>query len=45
MVSTAYVFIVTLAVGAVIFAFGLWAAITSRNETPSTRDQAKPSQR
>jgi hypothetical protein len=45
MVSTAYVFIVTGVVGLAIGAFGLWAAITSRNETPSTRDQAKPSQR
>ena len=45
MVSTAYVFIVTLAVGAVIFAFGLWAAITSRNEEHSAPNQAKPSQR
>ena len=44
MVSTTYVFIVTLAVGAVIFAFGMWAAIKSQKE-PSTRDQAKPSQR
>lgn len=34
--TTADVFILTLAVGAVIFAFGMWAAITSRNE-PSAR--------